>query len=327
MSCRKQKLLKPGTPVPNEASLAAGARLMEWLREADEDASFLFLISGGASSFVEVLRDSIDLEFLQRTNRWLLSSGLAIEQMNQVRRSLSLIKGGGLLSNLAGRSASVWLISDVAKDDLATIGSGLLYPASERPIIDGLPDWLNEVVSKPSDSMTGNLAVPPHDILANIELLCERVAEEARARGMTAQIQDVQLCGDAAFRGEEIAAQLEHLPSGIHIWGGETTVQLPSNPGRGGRNQHLALAAAIKLSGQKSCGLLALGSDGVDGNTEDAGAMVDGDTVSRGEIAGLNAVDSLSRADSGTFLEASGDLVSTGPTGTNVQDIVIAWKE
>jgi len=104
-------------------------------------------------------------------------------------------------------------------------------------------------------------------------------------------------------------------------------VQLPDEPGRGGRNQHLALAAALGLAGEEDVCLLALGTDGSDGPTEDAGALVDGSTISRGELAaGFDAVDRLRHADSGSFLEASGDLISTGPTGTNVRDLVIAWK-
>jgi hydroxypyruvate reductase len=100
---------------------------------------------------------------------------------------------------------------------------------------------------------------------------------------------------------------------------------LPDNPGRGGRNQHLALAAATVLA-RGHVYLLALGTDGSDGPGEDAGALVDGGTIARGELSGLDAAEHLRRADSGAFLEASGDLISTGPTGTNVRDLVIAWK-
>ena len=103
-------------------------------------------------------------------------------------------------------------------------------------------------------------------------------------------------------------------------------MRLPDRPGRGGRNQHLALAAAGVLAGQSGVCLLAIGTDGSDGPTEDAGALVDGGTLRRGELSGLDAAEKLRRADSGAFLEASGELISTGPTGTNVRDLVIAWK-
>jgi hydroxypyruvate reductase len=116
------------------------------------------------------------------------------------------------------------------------------------------------------------------------------------------------------------------LPRGVHIWGGETTVQLPGHPGRGGRNQHLALSAALEIEGRKDIFLLSAGTDGTDGPTEEAGALVDGETLRRGSIDGLSATGCLQAADSGSFLAASGDLISTGPTGTNVMDLVIALK-
>ena len=103
-------------------------------------------------------------------------------------------------------------------------------------------------------------------------------------------------------------------------------MRLPTEPGRGGRNQHLALAAARFLGGQRNVLLLAAGTDGSDGPTEDAGALVDGETVRRGEEEGMSAADALARCDAGRFLELSGDLVETGPTGTNVMDLVIGWR-
>jgi glycerate 2-kinase len=115
--------------------------------------------------------------------------------------------------------------------------------------------------------------------------------------------------------------------SGVHVWGGETTVQLPEHPGRGGRNQLLALAAACRIAGRAGIYLLAAGTDGTDGNSCDAGALVDGGSITRGEDGGFDASDCLSRVDAGAFLEASGDLVYTGPTGTNVMDLIIALKE
>jgi hydroxypyruvate reductase len=113
---------------------------------------------------------------------------------------------------------------------------------------------------------------------------------------------------------------------GLRIWGGESTVRLPVKPGRGGRNQHLALAAARLLVSHDELTLFAAGTDGTDGVTSDAGAIVDSETVERGTLSGLDADDCLARADSGAFLEASGDLVHSGPTGTNVGDLVLGIK-
>ena len=134
------------------------------------------------------------------------------------------------------------------------------------------------------------------------------------------------LSGDAAACGRALARQLRDGPAGVYLWGGETSVRLPARPGRGGRNQHLALAAATVLAGAERCSLLCAGTDGSDGRGEDAGAIVDGGTLRRGQRQGLNADEALCRADSGRFLRASGDLLRTGPTGTNVMDVVVGIK-
>jgi hydroxypyruvate reductase len=324
---RRAEVLEAGHPIPTPESVVAGVRLLEWMHEAGPDAHFLFLISGGASSLVEAPAPGIDLDMLQRVNHWLLASGLSIGEINRVRRRISRIKGGNLLRFLQGRHATVWLLSDVAGDRPEVIGSGLLYPAGSDVAHNvHLPDWLQAAVDSVPAASTIGETIPEHRILANLAVACQAVAERARVKGLGASIHTTELDGDAEATGRALAAQLSGLPPGIHVWGGETTVRLPEQPGRGGRNQHLALAAALLLAGQEDVSLLSIGTDGSDGPSEDAGALVDGGTVSRGELAGLDAVDRLRRADSGSFLEASGDLISTGPTGTNVRDLVIAWK-
>jgi glycerate 2-kinase len=140
------------------------------------------------------------------------------------------------------------------------------------------------------------------------------------------QVHEPFVDGPAGPAGRRLARALLGGPPGLHIWGGETTVVLPDSPGRGGRNQHLALAAAIELSGRPDVLLLSAGTDGTDGPTDDAGALVDGATLERARDAGLTAAASLARADSGTLLEASGDLIRTGPTGTNVMDLILGWR-
>jgi hydroxypyruvate reductase len=324
---QRAEVIQAGHPIPTRESLAAGVRLLEWMNEAGTDARFLFLISGGASSLVEAPVQGIDLATLQRINQWLLASGLSIGQINRVRRKISRIKGGNLLHFLHGRQAKVWLLSDVAADNPEVIGSGLLYPGDDKPRQDvTFPDWLDDVLKTVPAPARVEETIPEHRVLANLAVACEAAAGQATAQGLQATLHDSGLDGDAEATGRALAAKLRSLPAGIHIWGGETTVQLPDEPGRGGRNQHLALAAALVLEGEEDVCFLALGTDGSDGPTEDAGALVDGGTIRRGELAGLDAVDRLRHADSGSFLEASGDLISTGPTGTNVRDLVIAWK-
>ena len=324
---QRAEVIQAGHPIPTRESLAAGMRLLEWMNGAGADARFLFLISGGASSLVEAPVPGVDLAALQGINEWLLGSGLSIGQINRVRRKISRIKGGNLLRFLQGRQAKVWLLSDVAADNPAVIGSGLLYPGDDESRQDvTLPDWLDDVLNTVPAPAPVEETIPEHRVLANLTVACKAVAGQATAQGLQATLHDSGLDGDAEATGRALATRLRSLPAGVHIWGGETTVQLPAEPGRGGRNQHLALAAALGLAGEEDVCLLALGTDGSDGPTEDAGALVDGGTISRGELAGLDAADRLRHADSGSFLEASGDLISTGPTGTNVRDLVIAWK-
>lgn len=322
------EVLEAAHPVPTRASLLAGGRLLEWLREAPADRRLLFLISGGASSLVEVPVAGVDLNDLVRINTWLLASGLDIGQINAIRRRVSRIKGGNLLRVTDHRQLEAWLLSDVAGDNPAVIGSGLLYPGQVSQAMPAdLPGWLTRILARLPEPERVAVAVPPHRVLANLQTACEAAARRVERDKLVPHMHPAELNGDAAATGTELARLLLcELPTGIHIWGGETTVTLPDRPGRGGRNQHLALAAARVLAGHDGICLLAIGTDGSDGPTEDAGALVDGGTLRRGELSGLDAAERLRRADSGVFLEASGDLISTGPTGTNVRDLVIAWK-
>ena len=319
------EVLTSGHPLPTADSLAAGRRMLDWLQASTDP--LLVLLSGGASSLVEVPARGISLDDLQAVNRWLLGSGLDIHRVNALRKRLSRIKGGQLLAYLGGRSVQVWMISDVRGDDPAVIGSGLLCPAeADRVAIDELPEALQKLVKETPVSRVPPVAVPEHRLLANLQTACSALVGAARERGLSIQVHDTGLEGDAAETGRRLAGELAQLPPGLHLWAGETTVKLPAQPGQGGRNQQLALAAAMALSGRTDGYLLAMGTDGTDGSTTDAGALVDGGSVARGELAGLDAGACLRAADAGAFLQASGDLISTGPTGTNVRDIVMAVK-
>lgn len=317
-------MLESGHPLPDERSLAAGNALQLFLREAPADARFLFLISGGTSSVVEAPAPGVDLETLREFNRWLLGSGLPIADVNRVRSALSLIKGGRLALELKGRPALHLLMSDVPGDVVSEIGSGLLLPSAPRP----LPRLPERFASLPfqTDSVPSVPEVDTHLIASN-GVARVAVAAAAHAAGKVAHDHGSFPATEAAACGKAIAGFLKTAPAGIHIWGGETTVELPLNPGQGGRNQHLALAVLHALAGRDDIALLSAGTDGNDGVTDDAGALVDGASLERGEDAGYDAADCLKRADSGSFLEASGDLLHTGPTGTNVMDLVIAYKE
>ncbi|MEA3276103.1 MAG: DUF4147 domain-containing protein [Pseudomonadota bacterium] len=318
-----------GHPVPTAGSLDAGRRLMEATDRA-EHATLLFLISGGASSLVEAPAAGLGLAELERLNRWLLGSGLPIDAMNLIRKAVSRIKGGGLLSRLAGRDLRVLAISDVPGDDPAVIGSGLLVPETElaqRLASLDLPAWVRVWVDRGLAERAGILERGPRiQLVATLSIAKEAAAAAAAASGLAVHFHRSFVEGDAAERGREIAHQLMMGPCGLHVWGGETTVRLPEHPGRGGRNQHLALAAAVELAGRGDCLLLSAGTDGTDGPTEDAGALVDGGTLERAALDGFDAAAALRNADAGSLLAASGDLIHTGPTGTNVMDLMLGLK-
>ena len=312
-------------PIPDEMSLNAGLNLLEFIENIPMDTGFLALISGGTSSLVEVLPNNIDLEKLQKVNEYLLGSGLTISEMNQVRQSLSLIKGGKSLSYLSQNEMIQLLISDVKGNLPAIIGSGLFTSDqhnNEQLDISKLPEWLRDLM-QPNGHVTSKVMTESH-IVASNELACEAIIHKAKELGYTVNYHGQTLYGDVYDKADSLAIDLMNAEIGIHIWGGETTIVLPEAVGRGGRNQSLALALACKLENKTGITVLVGATDGGDGSTEDAGAIIDGLTLQRG---GENANDYLSAADAGTFLAKAGDLISTGPTGTNVMDIVIALKE
>ena len=289
-------------PQPDARSIAAGERLLAWTQQLPPDVAPLFLISGGASSLVEVLAPGVTLAALQRENDAGIASGIAIAELNANRRRLSRIKGGRLTAQLAGRPALAFFISDVPGDDPAVIGSGLLGPAAEG-----------------ADHVERR-------VIASIDHAVAAAGELAQGRGLAVRMAAERFDGDARRLAVRFTHELDLYPEGIHIWGGESVVRLPEHPGHGGRNQHLALAAARGIAGRRDLLLLAAGTDGTDGVSLDAGALVDGETCARIALAEIDVEDCLKRADSGSALARAGDLIHTGPTGTNVGDLVIGLK-
>jgi hydroxypyruvate reductase len=289
-------------PMPDERSLAAGARLLRWVDELPEHVEPLFLISGGASSLVEVLEPGTSLADLERLTAEGLAAGIAIGELNARRARHSLIKGGRLSVRLKGRFARALFISDVPSDDPAVIGSGLLGPAAEG--VDRVA----------------------RTVVASIDHVVESVAAAAIEKGLGAEPSVRRFEGDVMRLAVRFSHELDLSTVEVRVWGGESTVLLPEHPGRGGRNQHLGLAAAKLIAGHPDLLLLAAGTDGTDGVTDDAGALVDAETCARLTLAGVDPDSYLRRADSGTALATSGDLVHTGPTGTNVGDLVIGLK-
>ena len=315
--------LESGHPVPDETSLAAGQALRDHVLAADPAEQLLFLISGGASSLVEVLPEGVSLADLRRVSDWLLGSGLDIAAVNAVRRGLSTIKDGRLAHLCAERAILALYVSDVAGDAPWDIGSGLLSQAPARPLPPELPPWVARLLESGPPRSPASVERVEHRIVASLETALAGCEAAAAARAYAVHRHPGRLDLDVTAAAAAIVDGLGQGGPGIHLWGGETTVRLPAEPGRGGRNQHLALACAISLAGDREAMLLCGATDGSDGPGEDAGALIDGGSLERAAAEGYVATDCLARADAGRCLEAAGDLISTGPTGTNVNDLVI----
>ncbi len=291
------RCLPAGHPRPDERSLEAGRALAEFAAATPAGSRVLLLVSGGSSALLEIPAPGVGLVELRALYDRSLAESLDIESLNSRRAALSLIKGGRLPGLFGGAAVEGFMISDVPRDDPAVLGSGLLASPGFTPrLVGSLDDALDAVV---------------------------RAAE---ARGLAAHRASGRLQGDAEIAAARICHEIAVSGCPLLAFGGETVVRLPAAPGRGGRCQHLALAAARCIAGHPDYLLLAAGTDGQDGMSGDAGAIVDGETAARAADNGLDPAAALRAADSGRLLEATGDLVNTGATGTNVGDIVLALR-
>lgn len=326
---RKDKritVVESSHPVPDQSSLDAGESLLRFLASIPQGEKLLVLISGGTSSLVEVPVAGLSLVQLQQINRHLLASGKNIAQMNAWRKQFSRIKGGGLLNYVQTENCVQLLISDVQNDEAAVIGSGLLVTSDNQALDDDvfLHELLNTLASK-SKVDDQSISVETH-IIATQQQAMQAACEEAEQMGVACYRHDEFLCGEASEEGVRVAQWLLDAPAGVHIWGGETTVTLPEHPGVGGRNQQFALAAAQVLDGCNDISLLAAGTDGIDGNTPCAGAVVYGSTLQAAQKLGMDVAQALRNADAGKVLMATEYWLKTGPTSTNVMDLVITYK-
>lgn len=290
--------LEAGHPRPDERSLAAGTALLAFAAATPPGSRVLLLVSGGASALLEVPAPGVGLADLGALFERSLREGFDIERLNRERIALSRVKGGRLAGLFKDAAIEALMISDVPRDDPAVLASGLLdTPGLDRRVIGSIEEALGAV---------------------------ERVAVQ---HGLAVALAAERLAGDAEAAARRICHELAVGQADLQIYGGETVVRLPERPGRGGRCQHLAVAAARHLAGHADYLLLAAGTDGRDGASEDAGTIVDGGTIARAASNDMDADAALLAADTGPFLEATGDLVHTGPTGTNVGDIVLALRQ
>jgi len=287
------KVVESGHPIPDRKSLDAGRALLDRIRVMPKDSRVLLLVSGGASALAEALPEDMTLADLQAATDEMIAGGKTIAQINGWRKQASLIKDGKLVEAFSGTEIRAYAISDVEGDSISTIGSGI-------------GDCYRAKVTARSTVIASNQIARQHAVRKATEL------------GLTVRQNEETLYGDVFDLAPAIGNRLRDAEPGIYIWGGEPTVILPQNPGRGGRNQSLALAVSEQLAGNNNISLLVAGTDGTDGPTIAAGGLVDGNTW--GDDARL----ALQNADAGSYLERHDSLFVTGPTNTNVMDLAIA---
>lgn len=336
-----------GHPIPDERAVQATEKMIDLLQQAGPDDLVICLISGGGSALMVAPWPGITLADERRLTNQLLRSGATINEINTVRKHLSRVKGGGLARIAAPATIISLILSDVLGNPLDVIASGPtvpdpttyldawevlerygltddLPPAIARHLQDGLAGRIQDT-PKPGDPIfdrTQNVVVASntHAVKAAIE--------RARQEGLNTLLLSTFVEGEArevakvfAAIGRELCYSDHPVPRpAVILAGGETTVTV-RGPGRGGRNQEFALSAAIQLDGLHDVTIVAFATDGTDGPTDAAGAIVDGTTVIRAKAIGLNPRAALVDNDSYPFFQKLGDLIVTGPTNTNVNDL------
>ena len=330
---RRIRVLQSSHPVPDANSEDAGRQIMAAVQGLGPDDLVLALMSGGASALMELPAPGLTLDDMKAVNAALLASGAPIGAMNTVRKHLSAIKGGRLAAAAAPARVVTLAISDVPGDDPATIGSGPTVPdpttwADVRAIAARyaltLPRAEGPETPKPGE------ITPDFRMIATPAMALDAAAAAARRRGLAPLI-----LGDAIEGlSREVATVMAGIARSVRahgnpaaapcvlLSGGETTVELPpGHRGKGGRNTEFLLSLAIALDGAPGIWAMAGDTDGIDGNQDAAGAIIGPDTLSRARALGLNPAGLLAAHDSYRLFDTLGDLMRTGPTLTNVNDI------
>jgi hydroxypyruvate reductase len=332
---RRWQSFTGGHPLPNEDSLAAARAAFTLLDRAnDEQATVIFLISGGGSAMIEwPISERISLADLRAANQDLVSCGARISEINSVRRAFSAVKGGGLARRAPQARMFTLIVSDTNPGDEASVASGptLAAPADapnalavvERYHLETvLPESIMKAVHRTQQSspVTGS-----HVVLLDNRSAIDAAAQKAHELGFTCATLD-HISEQPIQEGCELLLA-SILDVNCAISGGEFSCPVRGD-GRGGRNLETALRCAISLDNHKGSHIVVLsaGTDGIDGNSPAAGAIADETTLRRARALNLDARQYLARSDSYTFFERLNDLISTGPTGTNVRDLRILLK-
>jgi glycerate 2-kinase len=338
-----------GHPVPDEAGVSGAKTILGTAEAAGPDDLVVCLVSGGGSSLMPLPVANVTLEDKQLLTKKLLECGATIHEINALRKHLSAVKGGRLAAAAAPATVVSLILSDVTGDDLDVIASGPTVPDRSTfedclAVLDAYgirneipPSVLaylergsrgeEEETPKPGNPAFSNTHTL---IIGSASLSVEAARREAVARGYNTVVLSSSMEGEAREAAKIYAAVAREIlhsgnpaaPPACVISGGETTVTIRGK-GRGGRNQEFALAAALAIEGMDGIVVLSGGTDGTDGPTNAAGAVVDGGTVERGRRRGRKAFDYLKRNDSYRFFEGTGEHLITGPTLTNVMDLYI----
>jgi len=348
------RLHESSHPIPDKSSMMGARKILELAEKAGENDLVICLISGGGSSLMALPRGDISLEDKRKVTNMLLRCGATINEINVVRKHISSFKGGHLAKAVYPASLLGLLLSDVLGDPLDIIASGPTVPDSSTfdnavsvlrryGLWDETPASVKRILS---EGVKGRISETPKGsdpifkrvkniIIGNNRLACLAALEEIKRKGLNALFLTSFMEGEARHIGTFFGAIGKELmimdkpkpvfpPAGI-IAGGETTVTVIGN-GIGGRNQEIPLSAALKIAGAEGIAIASASTDGIDGPTDAAGAIVDGKTISRSKKLGLNPEEFLRNNDSYSFFSRLGDLIMTGPTGTNVNDITILVK-
>lgn len=339
------EVYEAGHPIPDENTLISTKRALELASGLKEDDNLLFLVSGGGSALFELPFEGISLEDLRKVNELLLKSGADIVEMNTVRKHISKVKGGRFAQAVYPAFIYSLILSDVLGDRLDSIASGPAYPdettyndalrvIDRYSLRDKMPPSVMEILDR---GAKGEIPDTPKGlsnvkslIIGSVNLACRYAIERAKELGYNALFLTSTLNCEASEAGRFIAEILKEVkrssnpisPPCVIVLGGETVVHVKGS-GKGGRAQELALSTAIAIRGERGIALISVGTDGTDGPTDAAGGLVDGESFYRMLSRGVDPEKALLNNDSYNALMVSGDLIITGPTGTNVNDLII----
>ena len=345
---KRLTIVEAGHPIPDLAGLRAAEQLRMLIRDLTPCDLLLVLLSGGASSLLPAPVPGVTLANKQRTTRLLLRSGATIQEINAVRKHLSLLKGGGLAASTKATIATL-ILSDVIGDDLGSIGSGPTAPdpttfADAIGILERYRIWRAVPSAVRRHLLRGRRGAVPetlkpgsrhldraqHEIIGNNARMLDAITRVAREAGLHTTLFSTALTGEAHEAAKQLACLARPIAAGTDVLrrpscvvaGGETTVRVTGR-GKGGRAQEFAAAAAFHIAGLPNVWLAAVGTDGTDGLSDVAGAVVTGETVARARKIGVNLRSALKRHDTYSALKALRCHIRTGPTGTNVNDLYL----